>query len=130
MVEAVAAAAMAAGGDPVEELRVGCAAYLDAVLDPAIQRICAVDGPAVLASDVRQQITDRYALGLVRHAVEEAMANGDLMPAPVEPLARVLLAGVTAAAEYVATSEDPASAREDAGRTVELILERLRYRRS
>lgn len=130
VVEAVAAAAMAAGGDPVEELRAGCAAYLDAVLDPAIQRICAIDGPAVLASEVRQQITDRYALGLVRHAVEEAMGNGDLMPAPVEPLARVLLAGVTAAAEYVATSDDPAAAREDAGRTVELILEQLRTRRS
>ena len=129
VVEAVAAAAMAAGGDPVEELRAGCAAYLDAVLDPAIQRICAIDGPAVLAAEVRQQITDRYALGLVRHAVEAAMSNGDLMPAPVEPLARVLLAGVTAAAEYVATSADPASAREDAGRTVELILEQLRSRR-
>lgn len=129
VVEAVAAAAMAAGGDPVEELRAGCAAYLDAVLDPAIQRICAIDGPAVLAAEVRQQITDRYALGLVRHAVEAAMANGDLMPAPVEPLARVLLAGVTAAAEYVATSAAPVQAREDAGRTVELILEQLRSRR-
>lgn len=130
VVAAVATAAMAAGGDPVEELRAGCRAYLDAVLDPAVQRICAIDGPAVLAAEVRQEITDRYALGLVRHAVEAAVNNGDMMPAPVEPLARVLLAGVTAAAEYVATSADPASAREEAGRTVELILEQLRSRKA
>ena len=128
LVEAIAGAAMRAGENPLEQLREGCRAYLDAVLDPAIQRICAVDGPAVLASDVRQEITDRYALGLVRHAVAMAVDSGELEPAPVEPLARILLAGVTAAAQYVATAPDPASARADAGRTVDLILEQLRVR--
>lgn len=130
VVAAVAAAAMAAGEDPVEQLLAGCGAYLDAVLEPTIQRICAIDGPAVLASDVRQEITDRYALGLVRQAVQAAMDNGELLSAPVEPLARVLLAGVTAAAEFVATAPDPGRARADAGRTVELILDRLRPDRS
>jgi len=125
VVEAVALAAMAAGDDPMEELRAGCGAYLDAMLDPAIQRICAVDGPAVLPGEVRQQITDRYALGLVREAVTAAVANGQLAPAPVEPLARILLAGVTAAAVYVATAPDPTTARAEAGSTVELLLDRL-----
>lgn len=129
VVDAVATAAVQAGDDPVEELQAGCGAYLDAVLDPAVQRICAVDGPAVLASDVRQEIIDRYALGLVRHALEMSIERGQLEPAPVEPLARVLLAGVTAAAEYVATAQDPVAARLDAGRTVELILDRLRRRK-
>lgn len=125
VVAAVAAAAMGVADGPVEQLRAGCRAYLDAVLDPAVQRICAVDGPAVLAADVRQEITDRYALGLVRHTVQAAMDAGDLLPAPVEPLCRVLLAGVVAAADYVATSADPVGAREEAGRTVELIVGRL-----
>src|SRR5438477_1572020 len=48
IVDAVARAAMRAGDDPVAQLRAGCHAYLDAVLDPAVQRICAIDGPAVL----------------------------------------------------------------------------------
>lgn len=128
VVAQVATAAMSAGPDPLQQLRAGCRAYLDAVLDPAIQRICAIDGPAVLAADVRQQITDRYALGLVRHAVQAAVDNSEIMAAPVEPLARVLLAGVTAAAQYVATSSDPARARKEAGRTVDLILDQLRAR--
>src|SRR5271155_2959323 len=38
VVASTAAAAMAVGDDPVEQLRAGCHAYLDAVLDPAIQR--------------------------------------------------------------------------------------------
>jgi AcrR family transcriptional regulator len=126
LVEQVAHASMRAGGGPVEELRAGCQAYLDAVLDPAVQRICAIDGPAVLASDVRQEITDRYALGLVRGVLEQGMADGLIAKAPVEPFAKVLLAGVTAAAEYVATAADPRRARKDAGRTLDLVLDRLR----
>lgn len=126
VVESVATAAMKAGGDPVEELRAGCHAYLDAVLDPAVQRICAIDGPAVLPADVRQEITDRYALGLVREALKQAMERGQIEKVPVEPFARVLLAGVTSAAEYVAVARDSRRARKDAGRTLDLILDRLR----
>src|SRR5205814_655819 len=78
IVDAVIIAAMGAGDDPLEQLRVGCHAYLDAVLDPAVQRVCAVDGPAVLSDEIRQEITDRYALGVVREALIRAVAEGRL----------------------------------------------------
>jgi AcrR family transcriptional regulator len=122
----IAIAAMAVGDDPVEQLRAGCHAYLDAVLDPAVQRICAIDGPAVLPEDVRQEITDRYALGLVREAVKAAVSAGSIDETPVEPLTRMLLAGVMAAAQYVATSADPDVARMEAGQTVDLLLDNLK----
>ena len=125
VVNAVAEAAIKAGGDPVTELRAGCQAYLDAVLDAGVQRICAIDGPAVLSANVRQEIAERYALGLVRQALQHAMDSGQIEKVPVEPFARVLLAGVTAAAEYVAVSSDTRRARKDAGRTLDLILDRL-----
>jgi AcrR family transcriptional regulator len=126
VVAGIATAAMAAGGDPVEQLRAGCHAYLDAVLDPAVQRVCAIDGPAVLPADVRQEITDRYALGLVREAVNAAVKSGSIEDTPVEPLTRMLLASVMAAAQYVATSAEPEQARVEAGRTVDMLLDRLR----
>jgi AcrR family transcriptional regulator len=126
VVSRIAHAAMAGGGDPLQQLRDGCHAYLDAVLDPAVQRICAIDGPAVLPAEVRQEITDRYALGLVREAVQAAVTTGSIDDTPVEPLTRMLLAGVMAAAQYVATSCDPGTAREEAGRTVDLLLNHLR----
>lgn len=125
IVTAVAEAAMKAGDDPIAQLRAGCHAYLDEVLDPSIQRICAVDGPAVLSAEVRQDVTDRYALGLVREALRNAMAAGRIDEAPVEPFAHMLLAAVTAAAQYVATAPKPPVARAEAGRTVDLLLERL-----
>lgn len=125
VVDAIAVAAMSAGDDAVDQLRAGCGAYLDAVLDPAIQRICAVDGPAVLRAEVRQEIVDRYALGMVREGLATAMAAGRIEEAPVEPLARMLLAAVTAAAEYVATADDPQRARVDSGATITLLIDRL-----
>lgn len=125
IVDAVAVAAMQAGDDPVARLRAGCQAYLDEVLDPAVQRICAVDGPAVLSADVRQEITDRYALGLVREALRHAMDEGRIDDAPVEAFAQMLLAAVMAAAQYVATAPSPPDARVEAGRTVDLLLDRL-----
>ncbi len=126
VVAAISIAAMAVGPDPIEQLRAGCQAYLDAVLDPAVQRICALDGPAVLPAETRQEITDRYALGLVREAVKAAVASGSIEETPVEPLTRMLLAGVMAAAQFVATSADPDEARRQAGRTVDLLLSHLR----
>jgi AcrR family transcriptional regulator len=130
VVQATAEAGMAVGhDDPLEVLRAGCHAYLDAVLDPAVQRICAIDGPAVLPPDVRNEITDRYALGLVREVVEQAIAQGEIDRAPVEPLTRMLLAAVVAAAQFVATADDPAIARAEAGRTVDLLLLSLKRSR-
>ena len=126
VVAATAEAAMTVGHDqPLEMLRLGCQAYLDAVLDPAVQRICAIDGPAVLPAYVRQEITDRYALGLVREVVTEAVRTGQIGEAPVEPLTRMILAAVMAAAEYVAGADDPEWARAEAGRSVDMLLTRL-----
>ena len=126
---AVATAAMEAGDDPMAMLRRGIHAYLDAVTDPVAQRICAIDGPAVLPAPVRQDITNRYALGLVREAVDGAMNRGQIETAPAEPLTVMLLAGINAAAQYVATAPDTTRARQDAGRTVDSLLAGLARRR-
>lgn len=126
VVSTTATAAMAVGHEhPLAMLRAGCQAYLDAVLDPAVQRICAIDGPAVLPAEVREEITDRYAFGLVRDAVAEAIQQGEVEDTPVEPLTRMLLAGVMAAAQYVARSAHPRAARDQAGRTVDMLLSSL-----
>lgn len=126
VVATTAEAAMTVGHEhPVAMLRAGCQAYLDAVLDPAVQRICAIDGPAVLPDDVRQAITDRYAFGIVRSAVEEAIAQGEMDDAPAEPLTRMLLAAVVAVAQYVAMADDHRTARDEAGQTVDMLLTSL-----
>jgi len=120
----VAAAAMA-GSDPVDELRRGCLAFLDACLEPAVRRIVLLEAPAVLGWDAWREIDARYGLALVRSGLAGAMDQLGLDPAAVDPLAHLLLGALNEAALLVATAEDPVQAREEVGRTVALVLDRL-----
>jgi AcrR family transcriptional regulator len=124
VMEAVATAAMA-GSTPLDQLRLGCRAYLDTALDPAVSRICVVDAPAVLPPDVRAEITDASALGMVVEVVQAAVDAGQIAPQPVEVLSHLLLATVMAASQFVATAEDQAKARADAGTAVDNLLDGL-----
>jgi AcrR family transcriptional regulator len=118
---AVAAAAMTAD-DPVEQLRLGCHAYLDAARDPAVRRICIIDAPAVLDDTVRREIAHDNALGMIREALGLAMEQGRIAEQPVDALAHLLLATVMAAAQYVASADDPDVARNDAGVSIDNLL--------
>jgi len=117
----VAEAAMSAKG-PLEQLAVGSQAYLDAAMDPAVQQVVLLDGPAVLSWEVRQGIAEACGLGLMREVLREAMEAGHLEKKPVEPLAHVLLAGLHEAAMYVARSPQPRKARREVGGVVERIV--------
>jgi AcrR family transcriptional regulator len=121
VVAMVATAAMTVD-DPIEQLRLGCQAYLNAALDPGMRRICLLDAPAVLAPDRRQAINDRYGLGLVREALAHAAADGRIALAQVEPLAPMLLAALLALASHVAHQPDPATAREAVRDTIDALI--------
>jgi hypothetical protein len=111
-----------ASTDPLEQLRLGCQAFLDAALDPGVSRICIIDAPAVLPAPTRQEINDRHGLGVVREALRAAMDARRIARQPVDPLAHALLAAVMAAAQYVALADDHQRARRDAGATVEQLI--------
>src|SRR5205085_8810469 len=92
--------------DPVEGLRLGAFAFLDAAATPEVRRIVLLDGPAVLPAEVRHEIAQRYGLGLVREALRAADNVGRLAVGPVDLLAPVLLAALHEAATSVADGAD------------------------
>jgi AcrR family transcriptional regulator len=120
----IGAAALAAT-DPVDQLRLGCRAYLDEALDPGVRRICIIDAPAVLDDATRREIAERYALGMVREVVGAAIECGRMAPQSVEALSQLLLAAVMAGAQFVATADDPTAARREAGQAIEALLDGL-----
>jgi hypothetical protein len=124
MVE-VAEAAMTSD-DPIEQLRRGCHAYLDVAIDPGVRRICIIDAPAVLDEAVRREIVTDNALGVVRGGLEMAIAAGRMREQPVDALAHLLLATLMAAAQYIATADEPERARRDAGVSIDNLLDGLR----
>ena len=132
----IATAAMA-GVDPRDQLRRGCHEFLDAALDPAVQRIVLLDAPAVLGWAAWREVDARYGLGLVTEGLRAVFAaSHEPRPAgpggheqgparPVEPLGHLLLAALNEAAMIVAGAPDPVRSRAEVGAIVDQLLDAL-----
>jgi AcrR family transcriptional regulator len=118
-------AAAVTGADPMAQLRLGCQAFLDAALDPAVQRIVLLDAPAVLGWEGWREVEARHGLGLVTESLRAVMAAGQIDEQPVEPLAHVLLAALNEAALLVASADDHDATRRTVGATIDRLLARL-----
>jgi AcrR family transcriptional regulator len=114
------------GADPLEQLRRGTGAYLDACIDPAVQRVVLVEGPSVLGWETWQEIEQRYGYGLVVAGVEAAIAARVIDAQPVDPLAHVLFGALTEAGMAVARARDPRAARTEMEAAMERLLDGLR----
>ena len=112
--------------DPLEQLRRGTRAYLDACIDPAVQRVVLLDGPSVLGWETWQEIEQRYGYGLVLAGVEAAIGAGLISAQPVEPLAHVLFGALTEAGMVVARADEPRTARADMEAAMDRLLDGLR----
>ena len=105
--------------DPVEMLRRGASAFLDAAADPAVRRVVLLDAPSVLPPALRRELTEQYGLGATRAVLEAAMQLGQVRDAPVDALATIVLAAMHAAAELVAEGLDRGAVGEIVDRMIE-----------
>ena len=123
--ERIAADALV-GPDPLEALRAGARAFLDHCLQPEVQRIVLIDAPSVLGWERWREIGARYGLGLIEAALQAAIDSGAISPAPVKPLAHVLLGALDEAAMAVARAQDPAAASDEMDVVLGRMLDGLR----
>ena len=106
-------------------VRAGTEAFLDACLDPAVQRIVLIESVAVLGWQEEQALDEKYGLGVVRGAIQELMNAGLIVPQPLEPLAHLILSVEREAARYIARTDDiPA-----VGASLERLLDGMRVRK-
>jgi AcrR family transcriptional regulator len=70
--------ATALAGDPWSAVRTGCAAFLEACLDPTVRQIILLDGPAVLGWQEVRSIEDDYIAALLRRGIHRASATDDV----------------------------------------------------
>jgi AcrR family transcriptional regulator len=96
--------ARAAG--PLELLARGCDAFLDAVLEPEVQRIVIIDAPAVLGLERFTELDERYALTAMVLALEAAEAEDP------ETIARLVMGALTRGAMLIALSDTPRQIRD------------------
>src|SRR3954451_19196679 len=112
--------------DPLGVLRRGAAAFLDACLEPEVQRIAVLDAPSVLGWEALRALGERYGLGAIQAALQNAVATGRLAPQPIRPLAHLLLAALGEAGLLIARADDVAAARREVGAKLDRLLESLR----
>jgi AcrR family transcriptional regulator len=105
---AIATSAMTSH-DPIEQLRLGARAFLDAAATGEVRRIVLLDAPAVLPVEVRRQLSEQYGLGMVREVLSAADAAGRLLVGPVDALALVVMAVLHEAATAIADGDDAAA---------------------
>ncbi len=95
----------AAQSDEWQGLLAEAAAYIQMALDPEVQRIVLLDGPAVLGDPSKWPSQDN-CLDVTRQAVQRLMEKGILKPLDAEAVARLLSGAALNAALWVAASED------------------------
>ena len=124
LTEKIATAALG-GSDPLGALSAGTEMFLDACLEPEVQRIVLLDAPAVLGWERWREIAADHGLGLVEAALGAAMDSGAIARQPLKPLAHVMMGALDEAAMLVARADDTDAARAEVGATLASILEGL-----
>jgi AcrR family transcriptional regulator len=96
----------AQAGDDWEGLLAEGAAYIEMALNPEVQRIVLLDGPAVLG-DPSQWPSQNSCLQATKQTVERLMAQGFLKSVDTEAAARLLNGAALNAALWIAASAHP-----------------------
>lgn len=94
-------------GDIWQALLAEGAAYIEMALDPEIQRIVLLDGPAVLG-DPSQWPSQNNCLAETRKGVRSLVESGIMKPVDIEAASRLLNGAALNAALWVAASDNPA----------------------
>ena len=125
IVDAIAAR-MGGTSDPLELLKIGTRAFLDACMDPAHAQVNLLDAPSVLGWAEWREIDMRYGMGLITAGLQAGIDAGVLRDQPVLPLAHLLLAAMGEAAMMIANSKDPRATRDEMEVSLLELLEGLR----
>lgn len=108
--------------DAIGLLTAGFGAFLDAVLEPEVQRIVITDAPAVLGLARFTELDERYAFAATVAALEAADAAGVLAVADPQTLARLLFGALTRAGLLIASSAEPTATRDAVAATLRAMI--------
>lgn len=111
------------GADAWQQLSTGLHGFLDAALEPEVQRVILIDGPVVLGWQTLRAIQEENSIALIDEAVRAAIAAGIIDDQPVTELTHMLVSALEEAALLVAHADNPNQARERATRVLDRLLQ-------
>lgn len=107
------------------QLEAGIEEFLDGCLDPTVARISVLQAPAALGFAQMREIDNRNYLGALRDGIRSAIDAGELPDLPADTLASMIIGALDEAALLIATADDPAVARHDAGLVAQALVDGL-----
>ncbi|MGZ6779365.1 MAG: TetR/AcrR family transcriptional regulator, partial [Mycobacterium sp.] len=108
--------------DGLDELALGFDAFLDGVLQPDVQRILVLDGPAVLGLARYTELDEQYAYAVIVHSLKEAAKAGTIELDDPETATRLLLGALTRGAMLIANSANPVKTRHAVAKSMRALL--------
>jgi AcrR family transcriptional regulator len=115
--------------DEWQRLLAGCDAFLDACIDPALQRIVFLDAPSVLGwHDWHEAGEAASALGVVEFGLQAAVDAGVVRLSNVPVFAHLVLGALNEAGMFIAHAADGNAARAEVGAAMRELLDGLRAR--
>jgi AcrR family transcriptional regulator len=113
---------------PLDGLKVGFDAFLDASLEPDVQRIVLVDAPAVLGIERYHEIDAKYAFTPILAALRAAQRDGAIDATDLDVLAQLLLGACAQGGMLIARAADQRRARAAVGKSLRRLLDGLARR--
>lgn len=118
--------AVVAGQENIwDEIVAGCMAFLEASIDPQVQRIMLVDAPAVLGWSLWRELDSQNSMKLLRAGLAELVEAGKLPPLPLDALTHLLSGAMNESALWIAQADDADQALEEAKQALKYVLETL-----
>lgn len=105
-----------------EDLARGVDAFLDGILQPDIQRILVLDGPAVLGLARFTELDEQYAHAAIMHALVSVAEAGATQIADPDTTTSLLLGALTRGAMLIANSTDPVETRHAVAQSMRSLL--------
>ena len=113
---------------PIGLIVEGVHGYLDATLDPEVQRITLIDGPAVLGAEPEGPAEDQPGHQGLRAFIASAIGGGAITDVDPDALAHLIRGACMQAGILIAHSDDPEQTRARLGTTLEAMIRGLEPR--
>jgi AcrR family transcriptional regulator len=119
--DAVVTAADAAGQDPRDQLRAGSHAFLDAITETETARILLIDAPSIIGWQTWRALDEENSAAHLRDAVSAVGVAAELVDATTAQLSGAM----NEAALWIARQDDTLSARAQAHRALDSLLDAI-----
>lgn len=112
--------------DGWDQIIAGSIAFLEASLDPQVQRIMLIDAPAVLGWSLWREMDAQNSMRSLREGLAKLIEAGQIASLPLDALTHLLSGAMNEAALWIAQSEEPQEALAEATHALKYLLTSLR----